>query len=78
MRPENVLLAPPDGSGHMHVPAQVEATIYQGALIRYRLAVAGQTVFAEVQNQLGRPQHAPGSAVSIYWFPERTEVLPAA
>ena len=50
--------------------------IYQGALIRYRLTVAGQLMVAEVQNQVGRAQHEPGSHVTVYWYPERTEVLP--
>ncbi len=78
IRPENVLLTTPDRSDVMQAPAKVEASIYQGALIRYRLNVAGQTVFAEVQNQAGRPQHEPGSTIKIYWFANRTEILPVA
>ena len=40
IRPENVFL---DGSaaGQFRLPAVVDAKIYQGALIRYRLTVAG-------------------------------------
>jgi putative spermidine/putrescine transport system ATP-binding protein len=76
IRPENVFLDEPERTGHVRLPATVEAKIYQGALIRYRLTVAGQLIVAEVQNQFGRAQHEPGSRVTVYWYPERTEVLP--
>ncbi len=74
IRPENVFL---DGgeAGQFHVPAIVDAKIYQGALIRYRLTVAGQRLVAEVQNQFGRSQPEAGSRVTVHWYPERTEVL---
>jgi putative spermidine/putrescine transport system ATP-binding protein len=75
IRPENVFL---DGgeAGQFHVPAIVDAKIYQGALIRYRLTVAGQHLVAEVQNQFGRSQPDAGSRVTVRWYPERTEILP--
>lgn len=76
IRPENVFLDAPENGGAIRLPAQVDAKIYQGALIRYRLTVAGQSMVAEIQNQVGRPQHESGSRVSVYWYPERTEVLP--
>ena len=58
------------------MPAIVDAKIYQGALIRYRLTVAGQHLVAEVQNQFGRSQPEAGSRVTLGWHPDRTEVLP--
>ena len=58
------------------MPAVVDAKIYQGALIRYRLTVAGQRLVAEVQNQVGRAQPEAGSRVTVHWYPERTEILP--
>jgi putative spermidine/putrescine transport system ATP-binding protein len=75
IRPENVFL---DGSeaGQFRLPAVVDAKIYQGALIRYRLTVAGQRLVAEVQNQVGRAQPEAGSRVTVHWYPERTEILP--
>lgn len=75
IRPENVFL---DGSeaGQFRLPAVVDAKIYQGALIRYRLTVAGQPLVAEVQNQVGRAQPEAGSRVTVHWYPERTEILP--
>ncbi len=76
IRPENVMLDERGRDGWVTLPAVVETMIYQGALIRYRMAFAGQTVVAEVQNQAGRPQHAPGSRVTLGWHPDRTEVLP--
>jgi putative spermidine/putrescine transport system ATP-binding protein len=77
IRPENVLLDGPEGDGLARLPAVVESRIYQGALIRYRLSAAGQSLVAEVQNQAGRPQHEPRSSVAVSWNPERTEVLAA-
>jgi putative spermidine/putrescine transport system ATP-binding protein len=61
IRPENVFL---DGSevGQFRLPAVVDAKIYQGALIRYRLTVAGQRLVAEVQNQVGRAQSEADAA----------------
>ncbi len=76
IRPENMFLDPPPGSGFVRVPARVDAKIYQGAQIRYRMTVAAQTVVAEVLNQVGMPQHESGSPVTVYWHPERTEILP--
>ena len=76
IRPENVLLDPSELDGLASLPAVVEAKIYQGALIRYRLTAAGQSLVAEVQNQVGRTQHEAGSRLTAYWHPHRTEVLP--
>jgi putative spermidine/putrescine transport system ATP-binding protein len=75
IRPENVLLEGGEAR-QFHVPAIVDAKIYQGALIRYRLTVAGQHLVAEVQNQFGRSQPEAGSRVTVHWYPERTEILP--
>ena len=77
IRPENVLLDANGLDGLASLPATVEARIYQGALIRYRLSAAGQPLIAEVQNQAGRAQHDAGSQITAYWRPDRTEVLPA-
>ena len=77
IRPENVLLDANGLDGLASMPAVVEAKIYQGALIRYRLSAAGQPLVAEVQNQVGRAQHETGSRLTAYWHPDRTEVLPA-
>jgi putative spermidine/putrescine transport system ATP-binding protein len=76
IRPENVFLDGAEVSTHFRLPAVVDAKIYQGALIRYRLTAAGQHLVAEVQNQVGRAQHESGSQVTISWYPERTEILP--
>jgi putative spermidine/putrescine transport system ATP-binding protein len=75
IRPENVFLDGTEAS-QFRLPAVVDAKIYQGALIRYRLTVAGQRLVAEVQNQVGRAQPEAGSRVTVHWYPERTEILP--
>jgi putative spermidine/putrescine transport system ATP-binding protein len=76
IRPENILLDGEEGESLANLPAVVDAKIYQGALIRYQLTAAGQTLVAEVQNQALRPQHDPGSRITIFWRPASTEVLP--
>jgi putative spermidine/putrescine transport system ATP-binding protein len=75
IRPENILL---DGAGGglASLPAVVDTRVYQGALIRYQLTAAGQSLVAEVQNQALRPQYGAGAQVTISWRPESTEVLP--
>jgi putative spermidine/putrescine transport system ATP-binding protein len=76
IRPENILL---DGACAelASLPAVVDTRVYQGALIRYQLTAAGQSLVAEVQNQALRPQYDAGAQVTISWRPESTEVLPA-
>jgi ABC-type Fe3+/spermidine/putrescine transport system ATPase subunit len=76
IRPENVLLDGADAERLPRLPAVVKSRIYQGALIRYGLEAAGQSLVAEVQNQAGRAQHDAGSRVMVSWHPGRTEALP--
>ncbi len=76
IRPENILLDGAPIDGFAGLPAVVEARIYQGALIRYRLSAAGQSIVAEVQNQVRHTQYDPGSRIVAHWHPDRTEVLP--
>ncbi|MDQ0455764.1 ABC transporter ATP-binding protein [Rhizobium paknamense] len=73
IRPENVIIGPA-GKG---IPATVMSETYQGALVRYRLSVAGQDVIAERQNQSHVERLSPGQAVSVSWDPERSEALMA-
>ncbi len=49
IRPENVLLDDDGSSGLASLPAIIDAKVYQGALIRYQVNVAGQSIVAEVQ-----------------------------
>jgi len=76
IRPENVLLDDDGGGGLASLPGIIDAKVYQGALIRYQITVAGQSIVAEVQNQARRLQHDPGTKITIFWHPETTEVLP--
>lgn len=74
VRPENVMIEPdPD------IPVRLTATVlsetYQGAIVRYRLAVGSQELVAERQNQSGNRRFTPGTPVTIGWDPERSEVL---
>ena len=76
IRPENVLLGDDGTGGLASLPGIIEAKVYQGALIRYQVNVAGQSLIAEVQNQARRAQHDPGATIMVFWHPETTEVLP--
>jgi len=76
IRPENVLLDDDGSAGLASLPGVIDAKVYQGALIRYQVNVAGQSIVAEIQNQGRRPQHDPGARITIFWHPETTEVLP--
>ena len=76
IRPENVLLDDDGGDGLASLPGTIDAKVYQGALIRYQVSVAGQSIVAEVQNQARRQQHDPGARITVFWRPETTEVLP--
>jgi len=76
IRPENVLVENGEENGMVRLPAIVDSKDYQGALIRYQLKAAGQTIIAEVLNQAQRTQHDVGDRVTIAWRPESTEVLP--
>ncbi len=75
IRPENILLEGGEGDGLTRLPATVESRAYQGALIRYQLMAAGQSLIAETLNQASRPQYEIGARLTIAWRPESTEVL---
>lgn len=76
VRPENILLHEGDDSGLVRLSAVVEAKIYHGAVIRYQMTAAGQSIVAEVQNQARRQQYDVGSRITVFWRPESTEALP--
>jgi putative spermidine/putrescine transport system ATP-binding protein len=48
---------------------------YRGPLLRYRLRLGRQELFAEVQNQAGHRRYDPGTAVTIGWDSSRSVVL---
>jgi putative spermidine/putrescine transport system ATP-binding protein len=75
--PTEKVLLDADNKGWSTCPWVIDAKGYPGALIRYQLTVAGQSLIAEVQNQGRRAQHDPGARVMVFWHPETTEVLPA-
>ncbi len=76
VRPERVLLgAAAEGVNGPHVTATVVDRSYQGALIRYRLSLAGQEIVSEVPNRPDQPHLAPGSEAMIGWTLESSELL---
>ncbi len=78
IRPENVLMgAEAEATGVPLLEARVLGETYQGAMLRYRLDVAGQELVAERQNQMHLACWEPGATVKIGWTPERARLLPA-
>ena len=77
IRPENVLMgAEAEAARVPAFPARVIDETYQGAMLRYRLDVAGQELTAERQNQAHLARFRPGDTVSIGWEPDRARLLP--
>ena len=74
VRPENVVIGP-DAAMAIRLPATVLSETYQGALVRYRLAVGAQEIVAERQNRSDNKRFPPGEAVTVGWDPGRSEAL---
>jgi putative spermidine/putrescine transport system ATP-binding protein len=78
VRPENVLIGDAPGNPDaIRLPAVVISETYQGALVRYRLDIAGQDVVAERQNQIHLERFAAGAPVTVSWDPKRSFTLAA-
>lgn len=77
IRPENVLMgAEAEAQGVPLVTATVVDETYQGAMLRYRLNVAGQDIVAERQNQMHLDRWSRGDQVRIGWAQRRARLLP--
>ncbi|MFT4162022.1 ABC transporter ATP-binding protein [Shinella sp.] len=76
IRPENIVIDP-GADVTVRFPATVLGESYQGALVRYRLAVGGQEIVAERQNSVGNARFLPGASVTVGWDPGRSEALVA-
>jgi putative spermidine/putrescine transport system ATP-binding protein len=74
IRPENVIIGEKPGAP-IQLPATVLDVTYRGPLLRYRLRLGTQELFAEVQNQAGHQRYEPGTAVTIGWDPSCSVVL---
>jgi ABC-type Fe3+/spermidine/putrescine transport system ATPase subunit len=66
-----------EAAGVPLLEARVVGETYQGAMLRYRLDLAGQEMVAERQNQAHLDRWDPGATVKIGWTPERARLLPA-
>jgi putative spermidine/putrescine transport system ATP-binding protein len=76
VRPENVRLgAQANGPAHNAIEGTLRTETYQGALIRYEIDVAGQTIVAEAQNTPGNPSYTPSQPLTIAWPVESTALL---
>ena len=77
LRPEQILLGEEAENSHGNkLQARVIDSTYQGAVVRYRLDLAGQTVVAEVPNRANRSSLPSDTEITISWQPEATEILP--
>jgi putative spermidine/putrescine transport system ATP-binding protein len=79
VRPENVLLAAQPASladGVVCRQGSVLNEVYQGAIIRYQIALpGGHTLIAESPNTAEREALAVGTTVTVGWHPESATVL---
>jgi putative spermidine/putrescine transport system ATP-binding protein len=79
VRPENVLLAAQPASladGVVYRQGSVLNEVYQGAIIRYQIALPGDhTLIAESPNTAERESLAVGTTVTVGWHPESATVL---
>lgn len=74
VRPESVMIEP-EADIPLRMPATVLSETYQGALVRYQLAVGAQKIVAELQNRSGNRRFSPGASVMVGWDPGRSEAL---
>jgi putative spermidine/putrescine transport system ATP-binding protein len=76
VRPENVKLG---GTGNGTATNSVRGALrnesYQGALVRYEIEVAGQSIIAEVQNTPDNPVYLPPQELTITWPVASTALL---
>lgn len=75
IRPERVRLDPvPEGRGTL--PATVESSVFQGAIVRVALRlVDGSSLIAHLAAADGAAA-VPGQAVALHWDPDAARVLP--
>ncbi len=78
LRPERVVLDPPEGSLPNVFPARVEELIYHGDHIRVRLSVCGDEEFiVKVPNIGGTFALSPGQQIRVGWRMEDCRALDA-
>ena len=70
IRPEQIRLEPVTEGEAPMLTGRVADEVYQGALRRYRVETAGQTVTVEVPNRPDLAQLPTGAEVALYWTPE--------
>ena len=76
VRPENVKLGgQANGPASNAVHGALRHETYQGALVRYEIDVAGQSIVAEVQNTPGNPSYAAPQELMITWPVASTALL---
>jgi putative spermidine/putrescine transport system ATP-binding protein len=77
VRPEHLILGNTAGGlkDIVRTNGRVVDTTYQGAFIRYKLAVGDLTVIAEALNRPDHERYAPGTEISIGWHPSSCSLL---
>ena len=75
IRPEQVLLGAEAEAAPESLPARVRDLSYQGAILRYRLDLEGQSLIAETPNRSDRRVYTPGDEVRIAWLSGCGEIL---
>ena len=75
IRPEQILLGDEADGMPDQLRARVRDISYQGAIIRYRLDLQGQTLIAETPNRGGKTVLSQDEEVPIAWLPAAGEIL---
>ena len=60
---------------YVRLTGTVKSESYQGALIRYVIGFADQTIVAEAQNRPDRPIFPIGAEVLVAWHPDTSSIL---
>ena len=75
IRPERILLGEEARAAPDALRASVRDMTYQGAIIRYRLDLAGQPIVAETPNRGDREVLTASDEVAVAWQPVAGEIL---
>ena len=78
LRPDNVLLDPPEGPLAGQASAIVTDATFLGATVRYRLAVGDGALTAHHRHSPGEPPLPHGSRIKVGWRIEDCTILPGS
>ena len=76
IRPERVVVGPPDGEGENRLPGLVEHAVFLGSFRELRVRVLGGSLIKAVLPNDGAPlAYEEGAAVTLHFPPDALRVL---